>query len=131
MCSSDLERKEGEPEVPPAVANAAFALAKIGDLAPEPVKGPDGYYVVKLTGKRKELSRTLDQTRRTIQHKLWRERREAAVEAFVQTLRGQAHVQENWALLSQVKIEPGVLSAADAGSAMPGTRTPPKPGSPR
>ena len=113
--SRPAARKEGEPLVPDAVAEAALKLEKIGDVAPELVKTPAGFQVVKLTGKRKELARTLDQTRRTIQHKLWRERREAAVEAFVKTLRDKAHVEENWALLEQVKIEPPVLSGPDAG----------------
>ena len=113
--SRPAERHEGEPVVPDAVAEAAFKLDKIGDVASELVKTPAGFQIVKLTGKRKELARTLDQTRRTIQHKLWRERREAAVEAFVKSLRDKAEVQENWALLEQVKIEPPVLSGPDAG----------------
>lgn len=119
-------RKEGDPSLPDAVATTAFKLDKIGDLAPEPIKTEQGYYVLKLTGKRKELARTLEQTRRTIQHKLWRERREAAVDAFVKALRAKAKVQENWALLEQVKVEPAVLSGSDAGAAAPrpGRRTP-------
>jgi peptidyl-prolyl cis-trans isomerase C len=112
-------RKEGEPVVADAVAEAAFKLGKIGELWPELVKTPQGFTILKLTGKRKELARTLDQTRRTIQHKLWRERREAAIEAFVKSLRDQAQVKENWALLEQVKIEPPVLSGSDAGVLAP------------
>ncbi|MDB4972689.1 MAG: Peptidyl-prolyl cis-trans isomerase PpiD [Myxococcaceae bacterium] len=119
--SRPSERKEGEPEVPEAVANAAFKLDKIGDIAPEPIKTPQGFCIVKLTGKRKALARSLDQTRRTIQHKLWRERREAAVEAFVRSLRSQAQVQENWALLEQVKVDLPVLPGTDAGTAPPRT----------
>jgi len=109
------ERKEGDPPVPDALAEAAFKLDKIGDLVPELVKTDAGFAIVKLTGKRKALARTLDQTRRTIQHKLWRERREAAIDAFVKTLRAKANVQENWELLEQVKVEPAVLSGTDAG----------------
>ena len=115
--SRPKERKEGEPAVPDAVAEAAFKLDKIGDVARELVKTPEGFQIVRLTGKRKELARSLDQTRRTIQHKLWRERREAAVDAFVESLRAKAQVQENWALLDQVKVEPPVLSGQDAGVA--------------
>jgi peptidyl-prolyl cis-trans isomerase C len=111
------ERAADEPDVPAAIAEAAFKLDKVGELAPEPVPLARGFAIVKLTGKRKQLARTLDQTRRTIQHKLWRERREAAVEQFVSSLRSQADVQENWALLQQVKIDPAVLSAPDAGQA--------------
>ena len=113
--SRPSEQKPGDPRVPLAVAEAAFKLDKVGELAPEPVKVEQGYAVVKLTGKRKELARTLEQTRRTIQHKLWRERREAAVELFVKGLRAKANVQEDWALLEQVKVEPTVLSGSDAG----------------
>ena len=114
--SRPSQRAPGDPELPDAIANAAFALDKIGALSPELTKSPWGFAIIKLTGKRKELSRTLEQTRRTIQHKLWRERREAAVDAFVKTLRGKAHIEENWALLDQVKIEPPVLSGTDAGA---------------
>jgi len=116
------EQVAGDPVVPASVAEAAFKLDKIGALAPEPVTVEQGYAVVKLTGKRKELARTLDQTRRTIQHKLWRERREAAVDAFVKELRAKANVREDWAVLDQVKVEPTVLSGSDAG-----TGTVPKP----
>jgi len=124
--SKPSEQKPGDPPVPAALAEAAFKLEKIGELAPEPVKIEQGYAVIKLTGKRKELARTLEQTRRTIQHKLWRERREAAVEQFVKDLRAKANVQEDWALLEQVKVEPTVLSGSDAG---PGGA--PRPAGPR
>jgi peptidyl-prolyl cis-trans isomerase C len=114
--SRPSERVEGDPVLPDAVAEAAFKLSEIGDLAPEPVKTANGFYIVKLTGKRKELARTLDQARRPIQHKLWRERREAAIQGFVAELRKKAAIEENWALLEQVKLEP---AAADAGAAEP------------
>jgi peptidyl-prolyl cis-trans isomerase C len=113
--SQPSERAPEDPPVDPALAEAAFKLDKVGELSPEPIQVVDGWAIVKLTGKRKQLARTLEQTRRTIQHKLWRERREAAVEQFVKSLRDRADVQENWDLLAQVKIEPAVLSAPDAG----------------
>jgi peptidyl-prolyl cis-trans isomerase C len=87
------------------VAKAAFTLKEVGDIYPELVKTEAGYHIIKLTGKRKELARTLDQARRPIQHRLWRERREAAVEAFVKSLRDKAKVEENWAALDQIQIE--------------------------
>lgn len=117
--SRPSERKPGDPELPDAVAEAAFKLDKIGDVYPELVKTEQGFHILKLTGKRKELSRTLEQTRRPIQHKLWRERREAAVEAFVKSLRDKAAIQENWALLEQVKLE--LPAGGDAGAAPPRT----------
>lgn len=110
------QRKEGDAPVPDAVAEAAFKLEKIGDVSPTLVKSEQTYFIVKQTGKRKELARTLDQARRPIQHKLWRERREAAVNAFVDSLRQKANVQENWALLDQVKLD---VPSNDAGAPEP------------
>jgi hypothetical protein len=42
---------------------------------------------------------------------LWRERREAAVNAFVDSLRKKADVKENWALLEQVKVDATLIDA--------------------
>ena len=39
-----------------------------------------------------------------VQHKLWRERREAAIEAFVKSLRDKAKVEEHLEMLAQVKV---------------------------
>jgi peptidyl-prolyl cis-trans isomerase C len=111
------QRVEGDPPVPDAVATAAFTLKEVGDIYPELVKTEAGYHIIKLTGKRKELARTLEQARRPIQHKLWREKREAAVEEFVKSLREKAQIEENWAALEQVKVE--LPEAPKAGAAAP------------
>lgn len=116
------ERLETDPPVPEAIAKAAFELEKIGDVLPRLVKSEQGHAIVKLTGKRKELARTLDQARRPIQHKLWRERREAAVKGFVTSLRAKADVQENWALIEQLEVDAG----APDGGAVQGKQTPRK-----
>ena len=77
--SRPSERSEGDPVIADAVAEAAFTLENPGDVHPQPVKTPQGFHIVRLTGKRKALTRTLDHARRPIQNKLWREKREAAV----------------------------------------------------
>lgn len=97
---------EGGIEVPQPVRDAAFKLEKTGDVYPEPVQSEAGFHVVKLTGKREALERSLDDARRLIQNRLWRKRREAAIEAFVDELRKKAKVEENPALLDQVKVDP-------------------------
>jgi peptidyl-prolyl cis-trans isomerase C len=102
--SKPSERLAGDSVVPDAVAEAAFKLDKIGDVYSEPVKTAEGFYIVKLTGKRKELARTLEHARRPIQHKLWREKREAAVDTFVKSLRDKAKVEETLSMLSQVQV---------------------------
>jgi peptidyl-prolyl cis-trans isomerase C len=117
--SQAADRAAGDPTVPDAVAAAAFKLDKIGQVHPTPLKTEHGYWIVKLTGKRNELARTLEQTHRPIQHKLWREKREAAVEAFVASLRQKANIQENWALLESIAA---AQPDNDAGASAPALR---------
>ncbi|MFT3921235.1 MAG: peptidyl-prolyl cis-trans isomerase [Myxococcales bacterium] len=109
--SLPAQRVEGDPPVPDSVATAAFTLNEVGEIYPQLVKSNEGYHILKLTGRRKELARTLDQARRPIQHKLWREKREAMVESFVKSLRDKAKVEENMALLDQLKVEFGAVPA--------------------
>jgi peptidyl-prolyl cis-trans isomerase C len=99
------ERAPNEPDIPAAVANAAFKLENSGDVFPDLVQTPQGFHIVRLVNKRKPLARTLDHARRMIQNKLWREKREAAVNAFMQDLRKKAHIEENLALLDQVHVD--------------------------
>jgi len=96
-----------EPARPVAVRKAAFALTNVGDLAPEVVQSEQGFHVVKLTGKREPLTRSLDDARRMIQNKLWRQKREQAIEQFVADLRNKANVQENADVLAKVQVKDG------------------------
>src|SRR5512139_2046869 len=75
---------EGPPE---PVRRAAFAIEAVGGLAPDPVRTEAGYHVIMLTARRNALDRTLEDARRMIQHRLWRERREARVQALIDRLR--------------------------------------------
>lgn len=98
------ERQQDEPDVPPEVARAAFSIAVIGGVYPELVQSERGFHIVKLTGRRAALHRTLEEAARPIRHRLWRERRERAVEELVQRLRQEADVQEDLSLLAEVRI---------------------------
>jgi parvulin-like peptidyl-prolyl isomerase len=99
------EADEAERAPPKELREAAFKLAKTGDLHPEPIQTADGFHILKLTGERAALSRSLEDARRLIQNRLWRKRREAAIEEFVGQLRQKANVKENLELLGQVKVD--------------------------
>lgn len=108
------QRTEGEPTVPPEVANAAFSIQDVGTVHPELVRSAQGFHIVKLTGRRAALRRSLDEVRRSIQNQLWREKREKAVEDLVTKLRREARVEEHLELLSEVRVnlpEPGTVPA--------------------
>ncbi|HEX2679186.1 MAG TPA: peptidylprolyl isomerase [Polyangiales bacterium] len=101
----DPENEAGEPERPEAVRKAAFALQKVGDVSPDLVQTPKGFYIVKLTAKRDAMTRTLEDARRMIQNRIWRQKREDAIEKFVGELRGKANIKESPELLAKVQAK--------------------------
>lgn len=116
-----------EADVPAPVREAAFKLQNIGDVYPEVVASERGFHVVKLTGKREAMERSLEDARRMIQNRLWREKRETAINAFVDDLRKKANVQEDMALLSQVKVDLDAPAPGDAQDDPAGGWKPPAP----
>ncbi len=116
-----LAPEEGEVAPPKAVREAVWTLAKNGDLFPTVVESEQGFHVIKRTGERPALARGLDDARRLIQNRLWRQKREAAIEAFVADLRSKAQVKENLDVLAQVKVD---LSSPAANEEGPSERVP-------
>lgn len=120
----DPKGETDEPERPEAVRKAAFSLANIGDLYPEVVQSDKGFHVVKLTGRREAIKRTLEDARRMIQNKLWRQKREESIEKFVADLRAKANVQENPEALAKVQVRDAVGNVASPGKPEPATKKP-------
>ena len=95
-----------EPDrVPVAVAEAAFQIENIGGVFDGLVEAEGGFHIIKLTGRRAALHRTLDEARRPIKNRLWREKRENSVEEFVAQLRTDANVEVNEAALQSVQLD--------------------------
>jgi len=99
------EHRDGEPEVPAEVATAAFSMETIGAVFPTVVHTSRGYEVIKLTGRRAALDRSLDESSRPIRNRLWRERREHEIEALVERLTAEADVEEHLDVLDQIHID--------------------------
>lgn len=99
------ERQAGEPEIPPEVATTAFGLGSIGSVAPELVHSSAGWHIVKLTGRRAPLVRSLEEATRPIRHRLFRERREAAIEELITRLHGAADVHEDLSVLENIRLD--------------------------
>lgn len=112
------EKDSGEgPEAtrPQAVRKALFTLEKVGDVYPEVVQSELGYHVLKLTGKREPMKRSLEDARRLIQNRLWRQKREQAIESFVAELRTKANVKESPELLAKVQVKTDGAAKAPPG----------------
>ncbi|HEY8430686.1 MAG TPA: peptidylprolyl isomerase [Sandaracinaceae bacterium] len=103
--SRPSERAEGEPDVPPEVAEAAFRIERIGGIYPEVVRSQRGYHVVKLTGRRAPMHRSFEEAERPIRDRLYRQRREEAIQRLVDELRAEADVEENLDLLGEVRLD--------------------------
>ncbi|MBW2464698.1 MAG: peptidyl-prolyl cis-trans isomerase [Deltaproteobacteria bacterium] len=118
--------EEASEPIADTVREAAFSIEQIGGVHPTLVESPAGYHIIKLTGRRAALNRTLDEARRPIQNRLWRERREARVQAFIAGLRENAEVEEHLDLLGEVRIAvpEGGSPAAEAQPTTPSMPVP-------
>ena len=88
-----------------AVVSAAFAIPVVGGVAPEPVPFGPRFSVVMLTGRRPSETTPLAAARESIRRSLWRERRQAAMDAFVASLEQRYHVEERPELMESIVLE--------------------------
>jgi len=95
----------GEGEPPAAIRKAAFSLDKVGTVYPELIEVGDGYHIIMLTGKRAGLTRTYEQAKRAIRHKLTRERKDAAMEALTERLRKEVEVEIDYDALKSIEVD--------------------------
>ena len=91
-------------DVPRPVVEAAFALARTGDVA-GPIAAGSRYYIIKQTGRRPAVNHTFDQARRQIQNQLYKDKREAQQRAFVDGLRAKAKIQLYQNNLKKVRVD--------------------------
>ncbi len=88
----------------PAFAAGAFQL-KDGEIVV--LDTPQGFWIVRVTGRQDEINRTLDQVKSQIQARLFREKRTKDFDEYVKKLRDDAHVTVNDAELEKVVVPQG------------------------
>jgi parvulin-like peptidyl-prolyl isomerase len=98
--------------VPEEVRAAVFTLAKVGDIAPDPVASGGKLYIVKLSGRTDPHDRTLKDAERTIRVRLAQDKIHAAQDAMLEDLKKRYPVTIDDGALANVKVE---LPAVDAG----------------
>ncbi|MGB3052794.1 MAG: peptidyl-prolyl cis-trans isomerase [Polyangiales bacterium] len=87
-----------------AIRDAAFTVAKVGVVYPDLVEEGGGYHIIMVTGKRAPLTRTYEQAKRAIRHKLNRERKDAAVAALTERLRKDIDVEIDYEALKAIEV---------------------------
>jgi parvulin-like peptidyl-prolyl isomerase len=95
----------GEGQPPLAIREAAFSLDEVGAVYPELIEEGGGYHIIMLTGKRAGLTRTYEQAKRAIRHKLTRERKDAAMEKLTERLRSEIEVEVDYEALKSIEVD--------------------------
>jgi parvulin-like peptidyl-prolyl isomerase len=90
----------------PAIAQAAFALHHVGDTS-DVVHAAEGFGVLKLSGIREPQHQTLADAEERVRARLWREQRQAAIDATLEELKKQLKVAVHPELIAAVKLEEG------------------------
>ena len=107
---SPFFEENGAP-YPPAVTRTALAMTELGAVA-GPVETEHGFYVLKLAGRRPEVSRTLEQVREQIRQGLLQELRNRQMEAFVTELRKRTPVEIDEGALEKMRLDDSANAAA-------------------
>ncbi|MDQ3034893.1 MAG: peptidylprolyl isomerase [Myxococcota bacterium] len=94
-----------DPAVDPALVRTAFALGEVGDVS-EPVELAGQWSIVKLTGRRPAEHRALAEASPSIRLRLWRERRQQAIDQFVEGLRERTAVEVHYDRMRPITMEP-------------------------
>ncbi|MBC7172792.1 MAG: peptidylprolyl isomerase [Polyangiaceae bacterium] len=98
---------------PMAVARAAFELTENGQIHAAVVESPAGFHVVARTAHRPAMRRTLDEVEGVIRHRLYRDRRDAAMQALLARLRN-ARIETNPEALTKVRLPEAPLPSGPA-----------------
>jgi peptidyl-prolyl cis-trans isomerase C len=112
--SVDGSRPEGETGIPAAVATVAFEVPRLGGFGAEVIAADGKFWLVKLTGRRAPMNRTIEESSRTIRQRLWSERRDNAIESFVDGLREDANIEIDRSALEHVRIGGATPPAPEA-----------------
>lgn len=115
-------------DVPAPVVKAAFQLFNTGDVSPAVDAGNGTWYVLKQTGRRKPVTKSLDDAKPTIRNKLFREKRLQSQKDFVDGLRAKSKIEINETNLAKVRIDTSMATDDGHGHDIappPGSLAPP------
>ncbi|NUN15536.1 MAG: peptidyl-prolyl cis-trans isomerase [Myxococcales bacterium] len=119
-------RDSADDKLPQPVVDAAFALESINDISNVVADGQQ-FRILMLTNRRPQIDKSLDEVKRQIHNKLYRERRDSAREQYIAKLRSAAQVQlheEHLALIKNPEFRPPDLvpPGPDGTNEVPGLK---------
>lgn len=114
-------KDEGEGTVPAAVAEAAFALARINDTSAV-VEADGKAWILMLTNRRPKVDKSFDEVKRQIQNKLFRDEKEASRDRYLGDLRKKSNVvvhEEKLTLIENPDFNDQIPAMGPPGSVAP------------
>ena len=99
------DRKEGDPEVPEAIVEAAFKLEKNGEVYPKLVQTDQGYHIIMRTGHRSKMDLSFEDSKDRIKLLVGRELRKQQVEERINKLKEKYPVEISEENLKYVVID--------------------------
>jgi len=94
-----------DKKLPRTVVEATFKLSKTGEVA-GPINGGNGkYYIIRQTGRHRAIHKTLDQVKRQIRNRLYRQKRREAQKNFLKQLKAKAKIVTFEQNLNKVRID--------------------------
>lgn len=102
----------GDAAVDLNLVRTAFALGDVGDVS-APVELSGQWSVVKLTGRRPTEHRSVEEAGPSIRLRLWRERRQSAIDTFVEGLRTSTAVEVFQDRMRPIHMEPPERTSED------------------
>ncbi len=109
----------GIKDWPQPVVAATFALVNTGDVSGAIDAGDGTWWILKQTGRRKAMTRTLADASQQIRNKLYREKRVDAQKQFIDGLRNKARITIDDASLAKVKIDTSTAGGDPHGDSAP------------
>ena len=104
---------------PKPVVAAVFGLTNTGDVSGVVDAGDGTWWVLKQTGRRKAMTRTLAEASQQIRNKLYREKLVEAQKQFIDGLRQKAKISIDEGSLSKVKIDTSTQGGDPHGDSAP------------
>ena len=99
------ERLFPQSPVPAEVAERAFELKAVGEIADQPIKSSAGWHIIQRTGGKRAISRPLDQMKTEIRNTLFRTRKASALEDYVKALKARVKIEINHEALERIKLK--------------------------
>lgn len=100
-----------------ALADAAFALQRVGSISDNVIESSDGYHIIMLTGKRSGVNIPLENVRQQLSQRIRREASEKAREAYLTGLRAKAVIKVDDEAMNRLAEELPSQKGAERGSA--------------